>query len=269
MRYSRLVLAGLTLAAMMAFVLLPVNAARPSRSERLQTVPTRTATPAPATATPTAAPPTVTPTRPPPTATPTRLAPTATPTNSAPTATPVPGPTKTPPPGATDTPTAAPPTFTPTNAPPTATPTPVRTVVGTPTATPPVGTAGLSVAITGTMMVTPGQVFTVTVTAVNVGTVALEQGDVSLVTPPALVLTTAQAAAGAFDANGSRWRLTNLAPNRPQTLTLVCSVGSGVPLGSVFDIEARAGAGAAVLTVGLPPAFLPAVGGDLSRAAGR
>ena len=41
-------------------------------------------------------------------------------------------------------------------------------------------------AITGTVMVTPGQVFTVTVTAVNVGTVALEQGDVSLVAPPAL-----------------------------------------------------------------------------------
>jgi hypothetical protein len=118
-------------------------------------------------------------------------------------------------------------------------------------------------------MVMPGQVFTVTVTAVNVGTVALEQSDVSLAAPPALVLMTAQAAAGAFDVNGSRWRLTNLAPNRPQTLTLIFSVGSGVPLGSVFDIEARAGAGAAILTVGLPPAFLPAVGGNLSRAAWR
>ena len=79
MRYSRLVLAGLTRAAMMAFVLLPVHAARTSRSERLQTVPTRTPTPAPPTATPTVSPPTVTPTRQPPTATSTRPAATSTP----------------------------------------------------------------------------------------------------------------------------------------------------------------------------------------------
>ncbi len=268
MRLSRLILAGFTLAALMAVVLLPVNAARSSRSERLQTVPTRTPTPAPPTATPTVSPPTVTPTRQPPTATSTRPAATSTPTMAPTTVTPRPGPTDTPEPGATATPTNPPPTAT-TVQTATPTPTPTGAAVGTPAATRPVGTAGLSVAITGTEMVTPGQVFTVTVTAVNVGTVALEQGDVQLVVPSAFTLTTSQAVAGSFDASQRRWRLTNLAPNQPQTLTLTLSVGSGVPLGSVLDIEARAGAGAAVLTVGLPPAFLPAVGGDLAHVAVR
>ena len=269
MRLPRIILTVLSLAAVILVALLPSHAAgKTAGREWFQTVPTRTPTPAPATATATLPPPTVTPTRPPPTATPTRVAPTATPARPTFTPTPRPGPTDTPEPGITATPTAPLPTPTATPAPPTATPSPVGTAVGTPTATRPAGTAGLSVAITGAVMVMPGQLFTVSVTAVNIGTVTLEQGVVDLVAPPALTLATGQAVTGAFDASQRRWLLTNLAPNRPQTLTLVFRVGSGVPLGSVLDIEARAADRAAVLTVGLPPAFLPAVGGNPGRAAG-
>ena len=271
MRLPRMIVAGLSLAAVMAVALLPANVAgKGAGREWLQTVPTRTPTPAPPTVSPTAPPPTITPTRPPPTATFTRPASTATPTVAPPTATPRPGPTDTPEPGATATPTNPPPTATPTStkAPPTATPSPTGTTVGTPAATRPVGTAGLSVAITGTVMVMPGQVFTVSVTAVNIGTVALEQGEIELVVPPEFTLTTSQAAAGSFDASQRRWRLTNVAPNRSQTLVLAFTVSRGVPLGAVLDIEARAADRAALLTVGLPPAFLPAVGGDSRFVAG-
>lgn len=111
-------------------------------------------------------------------------------------------------------------------------------------------------------MVMPGQAFTVSVTAANVGNVLLEQGEVQIIMPPAFELTAGQPAAGAFDVGRRVWRLTNLAPNQPQSLILALSVGSGVPAGSVLDIEARAAGRLAVLTVGLPPPFLPPVGGN-------
>ena len=266
MRFSRMILAALLPAAIIAIIVLPAQVAgkevgKGAGHEWFQTVPTRTPTPAPPTVTPTALPPTVTPTAQPPTAT--APPPTVTPTDAPATVTPRPGPTDTPEPGATDTPTAPPATVT--GAPETGTPTP--TPAGTPTPTRPPATAGLSVAITGAVMVMPGRAFTVSVVAVNIGNVLLEQGEVQVMMPPAFTLTTAQASTGSFDAGRRLWRLTNLAPNQPQQLTLVLSVGSGVPLGSVLDIEAQAAGRTALLTVGLPPSFLPPVGGNPDLAA--
>ncbi len=226
-----------------------------TREAWYQTVPTRTPTPEPPTATATLAPPTVTPTN-----APTAEPPTVTPTPVQPTSTPRPDPTDTPEPGATDTPIAPP--VTATALPDTATPTSTLVPGVTPTPTAPPATAGLGVAISGPQMLIPGQVFTVSLQAVNIGTVQLELGEVTLSAPPAFTLNGGQASAGAFDAGRRLWRLTNVQPNEAQTLVLQFSVGSGVPRGSVLDIAAHTADRSAILTVGLPPAFLPPVGSD-------
>ncbi|MFZ1405471.1 MAG: hypothetical protein WAW03_20455, partial [Anaerolineae bacterium] len=70
MRFSRMILAALLPAAIIAIIVLPTQVAgKEVGHEWFQTVPTRTPTPAPPTVTPTALPPTVTPTAQPPTAT--------------------------------------------------------------------------------------------------------------------------------------------------------------------------------------------------------
>ena len=203
-----------------------------------QTVPTRTPTPRPVTATPT-------PDEPPPTATP------------VPTATEVP-PTNTPVPIATSTEV------------PTTVPVASATATGTPgtPGTPAVTVTGVPTAITltldvNTAMVVPGQVVTFTAMLTNTGTAALADLAVILEVPSELTVVSTQVAEGQVVTEGTNWQIPVLAPGRSATLVLLAAVNDSVPAGTVLDVRAAVLDQQAVVSLGLPPAFLPRVGGAI------
>ncbi len=211
---------------------------------RAQTVPTRTPTPGPATATPTPGPVTATPTpdEPPSTATP------------GPTATNV-SPTNTPAPSATSTQVA------------TTVPVASATATGTPgtVGTPAVTVTGVPAVITLTLavdtaMVVPGQVVTFTAMLTNTATAALADLAVVLDVPSELTVISTQVAEGQVVTEGTNWQIPVLAPGRSATLELLAAVSDSVPAGTVLDVRAEVLDQQAVVSLGLPPAFLPRVG---------